>query len=477
MQAASCHDRLDAESPTMKGSNVTSTPVPQHRPAMFGRDINRSNPVVTHGDGIYLHDRDGNSYIDASSGAVAVISVGHGRREVAEAMAEQAASLAYVYGGLLQHDVGERLAAEIIRFTPGNLNRTLFVSGGSEANESAIKLARQYHVLRGKPDKHIVLSRKRSYHGMTLGALSISGYEQRRHYFEPLLLWKPQVAEPYRYRCQFCQDADACTLACADDLERAIHAVGADNISAFIAEPLVAAAGPAMTPAPGYFERVREICDRYDMLFIADEVVTGWGRTGKWFGIEHWDAVPDVITTAKGISGGYVPLAALLIGEHVAGVFEESGIPFVHGYTYMEHPVACAAGLAVLGIIEREGLVENSARQGEYLLAHLNDLAAEYPFIGDVRGKGLLTGIEFVADTVTKRPFDPSHTVTARLQQAARARGLMVYAGQSGDGIASDQILVSPPLIVTRDDVDEIVHRLSQALDDIRPMLETASKG
>ncbi|HUG13868.1 MAG TPA: aminotransferase class III-fold pyridoxal phosphate-dependent enzyme, partial [Thermomicrobiales bacterium] len=346
------------------------------RPAMFGRDIRRSNPVITHGDGIYLYDRDGNSYIDASSGAVSVISIGHGRREVADAMAAQAAKLAYVYGGLLQHEAGEALAAEVIRFTPGNLNRVMFVSGGSEANESAIKLARQYQLLRGHPDRHIVLSRRRSYHGMTLGALSISGYEQRRRFFEPLLLWEPQVAEPYRYRCALCQNDAACTLACADDLERAIDAVGADKVSAFIAEPVVAAAGPAITPAPGYFERVREICDRHDILFIADEVVTGWGRTGKWFGIEHWDAVPDVITTAKGISGGYVPLAAMLVGEHVAGVFEESGTPFMHGYTYMEHPVACAAGLAVLNIIEREGLVDNAARQGEYLMAHLNDLAA-----------------------------------------------------------------------------------------------------
>jgi adenosylmethionine-8-amino-7-oxononanoate aminotransferase len=438
---------------------------------MFGRDIRRSNPVITHGDGIYLHDRDGNTYIDASSGAVSVISVGHGRREVADAMAEQASRLAYVYGGLLQHEAGEALAAEVIRFTPGNLKRVQLVSGGSEANESAIKLARQYHVLRGKPDKHIVLSRRRSYHGMTLGALSLSGYEQRRRYFEPLLLWEPQVAEPYRYRCPLCRDAAACTLACADDLERAIEEVGADHVSAFIAEPIVAAAGPAITPAPGYFERVREICDRHDILFIADEVVTGWGRTGTWFGIEHWDAVPDVITTAKGISGGYAPLAALLIGEHIAEVFETCGVPFMHGYTYMEHPVTCAAGLAVLRIIEREGLVENAARQGEYLFAHLNDLAAEYPFIGEVRGKGLLAGIELVADTATREPFDPGLGVTAKLQEAARARGVMVYAGQSGDGIASDQILVSPPLIVTRDDIDEIVHRLSQALEDIRPAL------
>jgi adenosylmethionine-8-amino-7-oxononanoate aminotransferase len=438
---------------------------------MFGRDLARAKPVIARGEGIRLWDREGNEYIDASSGAVSVISVGHGRREVAEAMATQAATVAYVHGGLLQHEVGEALAEELAQVTPGKLTRVMFVSGGSEANESAIKLARQYHLLRGKPEKSVVLSRRRSYHGMTLGALSVSGYELRRRFFEPLLLWQPDVAEPYRYRCALCKGAAACTLACADDLERSIQAHGPERVAAFIAEPIVAAAGPGISPPPGYFERVREICDRHDILFIADEVVTGWGRTGKWFGIEHWDAVPDVITTAKGISGGYAPLAALLIGEHVADAFEQRGVPFVHGYTYMEHPVSCAAGLAVLRIIKREGLVENAARQGEYLFAHLNDLAAESPFIGDVRGKGLLAGIELVADKATRRPFDPSLGVTQRLLDAARARGLMLYPGQSGDGIASDQFLVSPPLIVTHDDIDEIMQRLALALDDIRPVL------
>jgi adenosylmethionine-8-amino-7-oxononanoate aminotransferase len=352
----------------------------------------------------------------------------------------------------------------------------MFVSGGSEANEAAIKLARQYHVLRGNPDKHVVISRNRSYHGMTLGALTVSGYEARRRYFTPLLLWKPQMVEYNCYRCPLGLTYPQCDIACADDLERAVLEVGPERVSAFIAEPIVAAAAPGLTPVPGYFERVREICDRYDLLFIADEIVTGFGKTGRWFGIEHWEVVPDIITCAKGLSGGYVPLGAVLVSDHVAGAFEESGVPFVHGHTYMEHPVTCATGMAVLRIIQREGLVENAARQGEYLFAHLHNLAAEYPFIGDVRGRGLLAGVELVADRETKRPFDPALGVTQRLLAAARARGLMLYPGNGGDGIVGDQFLVSPPLIVTRDDIDEIARRLALALDDIRPVLDASAQ-
>lgn len=256
------------------------------RPTVFGRDLARQKPTIVRAEGIRMWDSAGNEYIDGSSGAVAVISVGHGRREVVEAMAEQAGRVAYVHGGLLRHEAGEALARALTRLAPGNLNRAIFVSGGSEANESAIKLARQCHVLRGKPDKTVVLSRRRSYHGMTLGALSISGYPARRTPFAPLLLWEPAVAECNCYRCPLGLEYPNCELACADDLERVIVEVGAGNVAAFIAEPIVAAAGPGLTPPPGYFERVRAICDAHDILFIADEVVTGMGRTGMTFGIE-----------------------------------------------------------------------------------------------------------------------------------------------------------------------------------------------
>ncbi len=439
---------------------------------MFGRNPESGKPTIVRAEGIRLWDGEGNAYLDGSSGAISVISVGHGRREVIEAMAEQAGRVAYLHSFLVEHETSEALAREVVRFTPGNLNQVMFISGGSEANESAIKLARQYHLLRGHPDKHVVVSRARSYHGNTLGALSASGYVARRTPYLPMLHSAPQMVESNCYRCPFGLTYPSCELACATDLQRVIDEIGADQISAFIAEPIVAAAGPGMTPPPGYFERIRAICDAHDIVFIADEVVTGMGRTGAWFGIDHWGVVPDIITTAKGLSGGYAPLGAMIVGDHIAATFSEAGAHFQHGYTYMQHPVSCAAGLAVLKIIEREQLVDNAADQGEYLFARLRDLAANNRFIGDVRGMGLLAGIELVADRATGQPFDPALGITAQLLDAARARGLLIYGGQSGDGIVSDQILVSPPLIVRREDIDEIVDRLTLALDDVRTVLE-----
>jgi adenosylmethionine-8-amino-7-oxononanoate aminotransferase len=443
----------------------------EQRPAVFGRDITRSRPVAVRAEGIRIWDSEGHEYLDASSGAVAVISIGHGRQEVAERMAAQAAQLAYVHGGLLQHEVSEQLAQALLRLAPEGITRVAFFSGGSEANEAAIKLARQYHVVRGQPEREVVLSRRRSYHGMTLGALAISGYELRRRHFTPLLLWEPQIVEPYCYRCPLGLSWPECDLACADDLERAILETGPERVAAFIAEPIVAAAGPGITPPDGYYQRIRAVCERYDILFIADEVVTGIGKTGQPFGINHWGVTPDIITTAKGLSGGYAPLSAMLIRERVADAFESNGVAFIHGHTYMEHPVSCAAGLAVLEVIEREELIANAAQQGAYLQARLRDLAAEEPLIGDVRGKGLLAGVELVADRETRAPFDPALGITQRLLDAARARGLLLYPGQSGDGIASDQVLVSPPLIVSREEIDLILDRLALALDDIRAYL------
>ena len=443
--------------------------------AVFGRDRADGRPEIVRSEGIRMWDAEGSEYIDGSSGAISVVSVGHGRTEVLEAMAEQASKVGYVQGGMLRHDAVEALASELVKYTPGNLNSVMFVSGGSEANESAVKLARQYHLLRGNGDKHIVLSRKRSYHGNTIGALTLSGYTARRQPYLPFLPREPQVVESNCYRCPFGLTYPACELACASDLERAILENGAKQVAAFIAEPIVAAAGPGMTPPAGYFERVREVCDRYDVLFIADEVVTGLGRTGANFGIDHWGVVPDIITTAKGLSGGYVPLGAMIVGDHISDAFREAGARFQHGYTYMQHPISCAAGLAVMKIIERERLVDNAADQGEYLFARLRDLAANHPHIGDVRGMGLLAGIELVADKQTRQPLNPSLGVTANLMQAARDNGLIVYAGQSGDGVVSDQVLISPPLIVTRSDIDEIVRRFSLALDAIQPALAEAS--
>lgn len=434
---------------------------------VFGGRMRGPRPDIVRGEGVRLWDADGVEYIDSTSGAISVISVGHGRKEVIEAMSEQAGRFAYVQGGRFSHDVADELARALARFTPGDLNRVFFVSGGSEANETAIKLAHQYHQLRGNPAKRVVLSRQRSYHGNTLGALSVSGYAARRAPYEDILLGEPSVVDSNCYRCPLGLTYPSCELACATDLERAISEVGAEHVSAFIAEPIVAAAGGAATPPPEYFQRIRAICDANDILFIADEVVTGIGRTGRNFGIDHWDVVPDIIVTAKGLAGGYAPLGAVIVTDRVEQVFIDSGTPFVHGYTYQSHPVACAAGLAVLKIIEREELVENAAVMGDYLFGQLRELKAKHPMIGDIRGEGLLAGIELVADPVTRQPIDPALGLSQKIVAAAFAEGIMVYPCNSGDGVHSDQFLLSPPLTVTHDDIDQIIDRLDRALDAV----------
>jgi adenosylmethionine-8-amino-7-oxononanoate aminotransferase len=439
-------------------------------PAWLQQDLRRQLPEAVRAEGIRIWDADGREYIDACSGAVSVISIGHGVREVADAIAEQAQSLAYVQSTQFRHAVGEELAERIVAFAPGNLNHVCFYSGGSEAIEAAVKLARQFHLLQGRESRHVVLSRRRSYHGATLFALGIGGVPTRQAPYTPYLSTTPKQVECYPYRCPFGEGHPCCDLACADDLERVIAEVGAESVSCYIAEPIVAAAGPALTPPPGYYERIREICRSHEIVFVADEVVTGWGRTGEWFGIEHWDAEPDVIVTAKGLSGGYIPLSAVIFSDEIAAVFAAAGTPFVHNLTYEAHPLAAAAALTVLGIIERDDLVGNAGRQGDHLLERLRLLAQTEPLIGDVRGKGLLTAVELVADQQTKQPLHPALGVTKRLHALARGRGLMVYPGASGDG-AGDQFLITPPLVVTGDEVDLIVERLTLALRDLHAEL------
>jgi adenosylmethionine-8-amino-7-oxononanoate aminotransferase len=440
-------------------------------PTWLQQDLRRELPEAVRAEGIRIWDGQGREYIDACSGAISVISIGHGVGEVAEAIAAQAQALGYVHSAQFRHPVGEALAARIVRHTPGSLDHACFYSGGSEAVEAAVKLARHYHLLRGNDSKFRVLSRRRSYHGATLFTLGVGGVVSRQAPYAPYLTETPKQVECYPYRCPFGDGHPCCDLACADDLERVIGEVGADSVSCYIAEPVVAAAGAGLTPPPGYYERIREICRAHDILFVSDEVVCGWGRTGKTFGIEHWDAEPDLIVTAKGLSGGYIPLSAVIFSDEIAGVFAAANTPFLHNLTYEAHPLAAAAALAVIGIIERDGLVENAARRGERLFARLHALAEVEPLIGDVRGKGLLAGIELVADRETRRPLDPALGATARLRRLARGRGLMIYPGAGGDGVAGDQILISPPLIVTDEDVDLIVERFALALTDLRAEL------
>jgi adenosylmethionine-8-amino-7-oxononanoate aminotransferase len=395
-------------------------------PAWLQQGLRLELPQAARGEGIRVWDSEGREYIDACSGAISVISIGHGVREVADAIAAQARELAYVHSAQFRHRRGEELAAAIARHAPTSLNHVCFYSGGSEAIEAAVKLARHYHLLRGRESKHVVLTRPRSYHGATLFALGIGGVISRQAPYTPYFSTTPRH-DPHS----------------PDDLERVIVELGADTVSCYLAEPIGAAGWPGFTPPPGYYERIREICDTHDVLFVADEIVTGWGRTGKTFGIEHWNAQPDLLVTAKGLSGGYAPLSGVGFSDEIASVFADAATPFVHNLTYEAHPVAAAAALAVIEIIARDGLVENAARRGERLFAGLTEL------VGDgVRGKGLLAAV--------------ASNDARRLRDLARDRGLMVYPGADNDAV-----LVTPPLIVTDNDVDLILERLGLALSDI----------
>ncbi len=435
---------------------------------LLPRSFAEHYPVIVRAEGIRLWDADGNEYIDSTSGAISVASVGHGRREVADAIHAQVMRMEYVHDNEFHNEPSIELAGRVTAFAGGDFSRAVFFSSGSEAIESAIKLAHNYHVLSGAPARNVVIGRRRSFHGATLFAIGAGDVSARRTTYQAYM--PSQVAKipaPYCYRCPLGLTYPACGVACAEDLERTVLELGAENVSAFIAEPIVGAAAPAMTPPAGYYEAIRRICDRYGILWIADEIVTGFGRTGRNFGYQNWDAQPDILVVAKGLSGGYVPLSGVIASERIVRPFEAQQGRFVHGLTYQNHPVAAAAGLAVLGIIEREGLVGNAAVQGAHLEARLRELAARLPIIGELRGKGLLWGMELVRDRATKEPFDKELKVGRRVYERGLANGVVIYQGAS-NAYASDEVFISPPLVVTREDVDEIVRRVSLTLEQIQ---------
>jgi adenosylmethionine-8-amino-7-oxononanoate aminotransferase len=432
---------------------------------LMPRDVTRHYPRVVRGEGVNVYDDTGKRYLDAIAG-IAVVNIGHGRAQVAEAIAAQAQTLSYVQSSIFDNAPANELAERVGRLTPPGLNHSFFVSGGSEATETAIKLARQYHVERGESSRYLVISRWQSYHGGTLGALSASGITVRREKYAPLLLDFPHIAECNCYRCPFDMTYPACGLRCAHDLEVAIKHVGARNISAFIAEPIVGAAAGATTPPPEYFKIIREVCDKHGILFIADEVITGFGRTGKNFGVEHWNVIPDILTGAKGLSGGYAPLGVAIAHDKIREVFAQAGVGFAHGYTMAGNPLSAAVGIAVLDIIEQEQLIKRVAtleegffRRGRALLKHRT--------VGEVRGKGLLMGIEIVKDQQTKETFPPARRVNAQLAALALKRGLVIYpGGGTADGVNGDHFLLCPPFTITEAELDELFGRLDEAFTE-----------
>ncbi|MBS7630955.1 aspartate aminotransferase family protein [Candidatus Bathyarchaeota archaeon] len=424
--------------------------------------FSRSNKLMplARGEGVYVWDDEGRRYIDGSSGPVCVV-IGHGVREVAEAVARQMSKISFAHSSHFTTDSVIECADKLAKFSPYSLKHVFFASGGSEATETAAKMARQYHLERGENRRYKIISRWQSYHGNTLGALSMSGNIPRRRNYVPMLLDFPHIPPAYCYRCWFKKDRESCDLECAWALEKEIKSTGAEYVSAFIAEPIVGATLGTVPAPEGYFQIIREICDKYGVLFIADEVMTGFGRTGKNFAIEHWGVEPDIIATAKGISSGYIPLGAVIASEKVFTAFKN---PFVHGHTYGSHPVACAVGAAVLDYIEKNHLVQRSEELGKYFLDKLQSLK-DSESVGDVRGVGLFSGLEFVKDKSSKEPFDAEVRFNQKVLERCFNNGLLVYPGfGSVDGVKGDHIQVAPPLVVSKSQIDEIVQILGKSV-------------
>ena len=426
---------------------------------VFYRALDREFPMAVRGEGCWLIDDKGRRYLDACGGAY-VANLGHGVSEVTDAVAEQIRKIAYVNGTAFTNEPAELLAAELRTLNPKGLDFAYFLSSGSEAVEAALKLARQHWVESGRPGKHKIIARTPGYHGNTLLALSASARESYKKMYGPWLVPVTMIPAPYPYRCA--PDSPAMT---ADALEEAILKEGAGTVAAFIAEPVGGSSTGGSVPPRDYYKRVRAICDKYSVLFIADEVLSGSGRTGRWAAIEHFGVVPDIMTLGKGLSGGYVPLSAVIATEKVIAPIANGSGSFKHAQTFSHSPVICAAGLAAVRHIQKRGLVQRCAEMGVVLHRKLSSLAS-LPAVGDVRGLGLLAGIEFVADKKTKAPFPRKLKFAETFVQAAQEAGLIVWPNVSqADGENGDLVMVAPPFIISEAEIDELVSRFKTALD------------
>ena len=424
-------------------------------------------PIAVRGEGIYLHTEDGRSIIDASGGA-AVACLGHGNRRVAEAIGRQAATLAYAHTGTFSNQPAEDLADIILHDQPGGLSRAWFCSSGSEANEAAIKLARQYFLEIGQPQRTRTIARRQSYHGTTLGALAAGGNMMRRAYFEPILSQTHSLVSPcFAYRFKHDGETDAQYLdRLTQELDAEFQRLGPDTVTAFLAEPVVGATTGCVTAIPGYFAAVRAICDCYGALLILDEVMCGMGRTGTMHAWEQEGITPDIQVIAKGLGGGYQPIGGILIADRIVRALADGSGGFLHGQTYQAHPVACAAALEVQRIIRDDNLVAKVAAMGHRLESALQERFGNHRHVGDIRGRGLFWALEFVTDRGSKQVFDPALKLNERVKSQAIARGLATYPmGGTIDGKQGDHVIVAPPYIVTEADIDTIVERLGDAVD------------
>ena len=433
---------------------------------IFHRNLNAHLPVAQASAGVYISDKQGNRYLDACGGA-AVSCLGHGHPRVIESIKNQLDTMAYAHSGFFTSETSEQLAQFLAQRAPENIEHVYFLSGGSEAVEAALKMARQYFLELGQPSKQKFIARRQSYHGNTLGALSVSGNRWRRQQFEPMLMDVELISPCYAYRDQLEGETERdYGLRVANELESKIAEMGAENVIGFIAEPVVGATSGALVPVPGYFKRIREICDRHNILLILDEVMCGMGRTGSLFACEQEGVRPDIITIAKGLAAGYQPIGATLCSNQIYSQFRDGSGAFQHGHTYVGHATACAAALAVQQTIEDENLLENVSHMGEVLNMALHERFGEHPFVGDIRGRGLFRALELVADRNTKAPLLHQLSMAAEIKRQGMAQGLACYPNSGTiDGLHGDHILLAPPYIIEQSHVEEIVDKLGLAVD------------
>nr|WP_213019724.1 aspartate aminotransferase family protein [Bacillus pumilus] len=429
--------------------------------------LNQHYPVAVKGEGIYLYDRDGKKYIDGSSGAVTA-SIGHGISEIIDAMTEQAKKVSFTYRSQFTNEPAEELAYELSKLCPGSLNWSFFVGSGSEATETAMKIAIQHWQEQGKAEKNHIISRWMSYHGITLGALSMSGHIARRERFEPLLEKNPVLSPPYSYRSWLPKEEGKQVEWYVQEFKTVIQRIGKERIAAFIAEPIVGASGAALVPPDGYFEAMKRVCEENEILMIADEVMTGFGRTGKMFAMEHWGVVPDIMVLGKGMSAGYSPIAAAVSADHVIAPILSGSGSVMAGHTYSGNPLSAAVSLAVIRYMKKHQLPERADLSGRYLMNALKEVQTNHFIIGDVRGKGLLIGIEFVADRLSKTPFPAHAQMTHLVVETAKQNGLLVYPASAGeDGVGGAAIMIAPPLSITQQEMDELIQLFEQTITQV----------